>query len=78
MFDSKVHNELVKAYLDYFAMHEEWERRPSIRKYYNIRKQMKKIVQIAIDRNKEIRTEYLSIKEKYSNPNNSRDQKNKR
>jgi|SaaInl85LU_5_DNA_1037374.scaffolds.fasta_scaffold137007_2 hypothetical protein len=70
-----IHDELVQAYLDYFTINEEWSRRPSVRRYYAIRKQIKKIMILGKERHTEVRQEYLDSKEKYRNPNNSRQQK---
>jgi len=70
-----IHDELVQAYLDYFTINEEWSRRPSVRRYYAIRKQIKKIMNLGKERHTEVRQEYLDSKEKYRNPNNSRQQK---
>ncbi len=70
-----IHDELVQAYLDYFTINEEWSRRPSVRRYYAIRKQIKKIMILGKERHTEVRQEYLDSKEKYRNPNNSRQPK---
>ena len=70
-----IHDELVKAYLDYFSINEAWSRRPSVRKYYALRKQIKTIIDIGKERHKEVRQEYLDTKDKYKNPNNSRPRK---
>ena len=58
-----IHDELVQAYLDYFTINEEWSRRPSVRRYYAIRKQIKKIMILGKERHTEVRQEYLDSKE---------------
>ena len=50
-----LHDQLVKAYLDYFEKNELWERRRSVRTYYEVQKCTRKIRELAESRQKEIR-----------------------
>ena len=50
-----IHDQLVKAYLDYFKANEIWERKPSIRKYWKVQQCIRKVRELADARNKEIR-----------------------
>ena len=57
-----IHDELVKAYLEYFKANEAWERRQSVRKYYAVQKAVRQIKKLAKDRNEEIREQFYKIK----------------
>lgn len=57
-----LHDELVKAYLDYFKANEAWEQRKSVRKYYAVQKAIRQIRKLAKERNEEIREHYYVIK----------------
>jgi hypothetical protein len=56
------HDELVKAYLEYFKANEAWERKKSVRKYYAVQQCTKKIKKISHQRNLEIREEFYNFK----------------
>ena len=56
------HDELVKAYLEYFKANEAWEQRKSVRKYYAVQKCVRKIRKLAKERNTEIKEDFYSIK----------------
>jgi aspartate aminotransferase-like enzyme len=57
-----IHDELVKAYLEYFKANEKFERTPSVRKYYAVQQQVKNIKKLIRQREKEIRERYLEAK----------------
>lgn len=52
-----VHEDLVKAYLRYFKANEWWEKNRSVRSYAAVQKELRAIMKIAKERNKEIRLE---------------------
>lgn len=50
-----LHDQLVKAYLNYFRENEKWEQRDSVRQYYAVQVHVKKIKKLARLRELEIR-----------------------
>ena len=60
MIDDKdpIHDQLIKAYLDYFKANEQWERKRSVRAYAAVQQKTKLIRQLAKARNEEIREQY--------------------
>ena len=59
-----LHDKLVKAYLEYFKANEAWEHKQSVRKYYAVQKCIRNIRDIADLRNKEIRNQHQTKKDK--------------
>jgi len=58
-----IHDQLVKAYLDYFKKNEIWERRRSVRTYFEVQKCIRKVRELAEARNKEIRHQHQTRKD---------------
>ena len=50
-----IHDQLVQAYLEYFAANEIWERKKSVRTYDKVQQCIRKVKKLADARNKEIR-----------------------
>jgi hypothetical protein len=59
-----LHDQLVKAYLDYFQKNELWESSPSVRKYYEVQKSIRKVRDLSELRHKEIRNKHQTRKDK--------------
>jgi len=59
-----LHDRLVEAYLEYFKANEAWERKQSVRKYYAVQKCVREIRDLADLRNKEIRQQHQTKKDK--------------
>jgi hypothetical protein len=55
MIEDDIHDQLVKAYLEYFKANEIWERKKSVRTYFKVQQNIRKVRDIADARNKEIR-----------------------
>jgi hypothetical protein len=55
-----IHDQLVKAYLDYFKANEWWERKRSVRAYYAVQKSIREIKELATMRNREVREQHQS------------------
>jgi len=53
-----IHDQLVKAYLDYFKANEWWERKRSVRAYYAVQKSIREIKELATLRNREVRDQH--------------------
>lgn len=53
--EDDLHDQLVKAYLEYFKASEKWEKQDSFRKYYATQKPLRKIRKLALEREKQIR-----------------------
>lgn len=60
--DDDLHDKLAKAYLDYFSANEQFERVPSVRKYYAVQKNVRLIKNLISQREKEIRQHYYESK----------------
>lgn len=60
--DENTHDKLVQAYLSYFKTNEQFEQTPSVRKYYAVQKEIKKIRNLAETRRKEISSHYKACK----------------
>jgi hypothetical protein len=58
-----LHDQLVKAYLDYFEKNEVWERRRSVRTYFEVQKCIRKVRDLAEARHKEIRHKHQTRKD---------------
>ena len=58
-----LHDQLVKAYLDYFEKSEVWERKRSVRPYYEVQKCIRRIRDLAEARQKEIRHKHQTRKD---------------
>ena len=56
-----LHDQLVKAYLDYFEHSEVWERTGTVRSYARVQQATKRIIKIAKARNTEIRENYQAV-----------------
>jgi len=56
--EDPIHDQLVQAYLDYFKANDWWERKKSVRAYYEVQKQTRRIRALAKERNDELRKEY--------------------
>jgi hypothetical protein len=61
---SEIHDDLVRAYLDYFKKSEIWERKRSVRTYYEVQKSIRKVRDLAETRHKEIRHKHQTRKDK--------------
>jgi hypothetical protein len=55
MTEDDIHDQLVQAYLEYFKANEIWERKKSVRTYFKVQQNIRKVRDIADARNKEIR-----------------------
>lgn len=55
MIEDDIHDQLVQAYLEYFKANEIWERKKSVRTYFKVQQNIRKVRDIADARNKEIR-----------------------
>lgn len=64
MEETDLHEQLVRAYLDYFKANEWWERKRSFRAYAAVQQCTRKIRDIAKERNLEIREEKQRLKDK--------------
>lgn len=53
------HDELVKTYLKYFSVSELFERRPSVRNSRAARRELRKLITLAKQRQDEIRQKHL-------------------
>lgn len=60
--EDDTHDQLVKAYLEYFEANEAWERKNSVRKYYAVHQAVKKIRTLSKKRNIELRQKFLDTK----------------
>jgi len=65
MNEDNFHEELVQAYLRYFAANEWWERNNSVRSYATVQKALRDIRSIAKERNTEIRQNQKEYKTKF-------------
>ena len=63
--DDNFHEDLVRAYLQYFEANEWWERKNSVRSYSAVQKALRDIRSIAKDRNTEIRLHQRDYKIKF-------------
>ena len=61
------HDELVKAYLEYFEKNEIWERKQSVRTYYKVQQCVRKIKDLADKRQRDIRHRHQTKKDKQKN-----------
>jgi len=59
-----IHDQLVQAYLEYFAANEIWERKKSVRSYAIVQQCIRKVRTLADKRNKEIRHIHQTRKDK--------------
>lgn len=57
-----LHDKLAQAYLEYFKANEQFERVPSVRKYYAVQKYVRLIKKLISQREKEIRQHYYESK----------------
>ena len=64
MIEDDIHDQLVKAYLDYFKANDWWERNRSVRAYSAVQKATREIRRLAKERNTEIKTIYYASKTK--------------
>jgi hypothetical protein len=64
------HDELVKAYLQYFKENEKFEANPSFRKYYNAKRCAKKIKLLAKKREDAIKEDFDNFIKERNNKNN--------
>lgn len=62
--EQDLHEQLVRAYLDYFKANEWWERKHSFRAYAAVQQCTRRIKDIAKQRNLEIRAEKQNLKDK--------------
>ena len=60
--EDDTHDQLVKAYLEYFKANEAWEHRKSFRKYWAVQQWVKKIKKLSHQRNIEIREDFKQVK----------------
>jgi hypothetical protein len=65
MNEDKFHEDLVQAYLQYFAANEWWDRKNSVRAYSAVQKALRDIRSIAKERNTEIRLNQKDYKTKF-------------
>jgi len=63
MSDEDLHEQLVRAYLEYFKANEWWERKHSFRAYAAVQQCTRKIRDIAKARNLELREEKQRLKD---------------
>jgi len=61
--EQDLHEQLVRAYLDYFKANEWWERKHSVRAYAAVQQCTRKIKDIAKQRNLEIRAEKQKLQD---------------
>ena len=62
-----IHDQLVKAYLEYFEANEAWEHKQSVRKYFKVQQCIRQVRDLADARNKEIRQTQQAKKGKETN-----------
>jgi hypothetical protein len=58
-----IHDELTKAYVEYFQMNDWWERNRSIRAYYAVQKTVRQIRRLAKLRNQQIKAQHDAKRE---------------
>ena len=73
--EEDAHEKLVREYLEYFKAHEAFERTPSVRNYFEVRKRLKTLKILVKERYHDTREFYLKAKEGRRIKNNSRRQK---
>jgi hypothetical protein len=62
-----IHDELSKAYVEYFKMNDWWERKRSIRAYYAVQQTVRRIRKLAKLRNQQIKAQHDAKKEARKN-----------
>ena len=67
--EESLHDQLVRAYLEYFEVNEWWERKNSVRAYAAVQQKTRKIKQLAKARNDEIREIYHELNPKVKKAN---------
>lgn len=53
--DDDLHDQLVIAYLEYFEANQIWERKQTVRTYYEVQKCIRKVRDLSSERHREIR-----------------------
>lgn len=54
-----LHDQLVLAYIDYFARYASWRQRKSVRRYYRLQKSLRRIKLLTDDRARNLRDVFL-------------------
>jgi hypothetical protein len=57
---SKIHDELVEAYLEYFKINEQFEARNSVRTHVDVRRELRRIRTLAKQRMDEIHEHHIN------------------